>query len=182
MEEPEVPLEHLHEELHHHATESREGWIMGVALSSALLASLAAVVSMSAGHYSTEAMVSQIESANQWSYFQSKSIKEAQLKSKTEVLEALGKPLSDTDKAKAVEYRGDKEQIQAKAEELGKEAQHDLKVHHMLSRSVTMCQIAIAVGAISVLTKKRPFWFVSLAFGVGGLLFVLQSVLAATDR
>src|SRR5882762_10142088 len=125
MEDPEVPTEHLHEEIHHGASHG-ERWTLGVALSSALLASLAAVVSMSAGHYSTEAMVCQIESANQWSYFQSKSIKESQLKSKIELLEALGKPASPADKAKAAEYRDDKEHIQVKAEELGKEAQHDL--------------------------------------------------------
>jgi len=145
-----------------------------------LLASVAAVASMSAGHYSTEAMVCQIESANQWSYFQSKSIKESQLKSKTELLEALGKPASPADQAKAAEYRDDKEHIQAKAEELVKESQHDLKIHHMLARSVTMFQIAIAIGAISVLTKRRAFWFVSLAFGGVGLLFVVQCVLAVS--
>src|SRR5882672_12407945 len=96
MEDPEVPTEHLHEEIHHGASHG-ERWTLGVALSCALLASLAAVASMSAGHYATEAMMSQIESANKWSYFQSKSIKEAQLKSKIELLVALGKPETDAD-------------------------------------------------------------------------------------
>jgi len=78
MEEPELPIEHLQEEIHHRVANNSERWTLGVALSSALLASFAAVASMSAGHYTTEAMTFQIESANQWSYFQSKSIKEAQ--------------------------------------------------------------------------------------------------------
>jgi hypothetical protein len=177
MEDPEVPIEHLQEEIHHRAAHDRERWIMGVALSSALLASLAAVVSMSAGHYSTEAMVGQIESANQWSYFQSKSIKESQLTSKTELLEALGKPISESDSKKAAEYRGDKEKIQKKAEELAVEARSSLSTHHILARSVTMFQIAIAIGAISVLTKRRAYWFVSLCFGGVGLVFVAQVLL-----
>ena len=155
---------------------------MGVALSSALLASLAAVVSMSAGHYSTEAMVCQIESANQWSYFQSKSIKEAQLKSKMELLDALGRPAAPADKAKASEYAHDKEEIQKKAEELGAESKHFLHTHHILARSVTMFQIAIAIGAISVLTRRKAFWFVSLAFGVVGIIFVTQAFLSAAAR
>ena len=67
MEEPEVPIEHLQEEIHHRVSHSSERWTLGVALSSALLASFAAVASMSAGHYATEAMTFQIESANQWS-------------------------------------------------------------------------------------------------------------------
>src|SRR5204863_9286034 len=112
MDEPEVPTEHLHEEIHQQAEQGGERWILGVALSSALLASIAAVASMTSGHYSTEAMVSQIESANQWSYFQSKSIKEAQLKTKIELLEALGKSPAEADKSKAAEYQHDKAEIQ----------------------------------------------------------------------
>jgi hypothetical protein len=177
MDEPEVPTEHLHEEIHHQAAHGGDRWIMGVALSSALLASVAAVASMSSGHYSTEAMVSQIESANQWSYFQSKSIKEAQLKTKMELLDALGKPATDSDKTKSAEYQHDKAEIQKKAEELGKEAQHFLHTHHLLARSVTMFQIAIAIGAISALTRRRSFWFVSLVFGAIGLLLMVQSFL-----
>src|SRR5205085_6357691 len=151
MEEPEVPIEHLQEEIHHRVSQHGERWTLGVALSSALLASLAAVASMSAGHYSTEAMTCQIESANQWSYFQSKSIKEAQLKSKMELLDALGKPTTETDKRKAGEYAHEKEEIQKQAKELGKKSKQYLHTHHILARSVTMFQIAIAVGAISVL-------------------------------
>ena len=42
MEEPEIPLEHLHEQVHHSAEHSRESWISWVALSTAILAVLAA--------------------------------------------------------------------------------------------------------------------------------------------
>jgi uncharacterized protein DUF4337 len=182
MEDPEVPTEQLQEEIHHRVSEHGERWTLGVALSCALLASLAAVASMSAGHYATEAMMSQIESANQWSYFQSKSIKEGQLRSKTELLEALGKPPSDADKTKASEYQQDKEQIQKKAEELSNEAKRYLGTHHVLARSVTMFQIAIAVGAISVLTRRPAFWFLSLAFGALGIVFVAQGLLSVGGR
>ena len=41
MEEPEVPTEHLSEEINHHAAHAKASWTMGVALSSALLAGLA---------------------------------------------------------------------------------------------------------------------------------------------
>jgi len=176
MEHPEVPTEQLQEDIQHHAASQRERWTLGVALSSALLASLAAVASMIAGHFSNEAMISQIESANQWSYFQSKSIKESQLKSKIEILDALNKPAPETDKQKAAEYVRDKEQIQKKAEDLAKEAKHFLHTHHILARSVTLFQIAIAIGAISLLTRRRAFWYVSLAFGGVGLLLWCQSL------
>jgi hypothetical protein len=92
-------------------------------------------------------------------------------------MEALGKPSTETDKAKVAEYKTDKEQIQAKAESLEREAKHHMSTHQVLARSVTMFQVAIAVGAVSVLTRRRTFWFVSLGFGAVGLYFAVQSIL-----
>jgi hypothetical protein len=36
-----------------------------------------------------------------------------------------------------------------------------------------MFQIAIAIAAISALTKKRRFWIVSLLFGAAGCVFLV---------
>lgn len=179
MEAPEVPTEHLHEHMEHHAKHGEERWTLGVALSSALLAALAAVASLQAGHHANEAMVCQIEAANKWSYFQSKSIKESQLKSKLEILVALDKPVAEADRKKIDEYEADKEKIQEVAQEKEKEAQHELKKHQIFARSVTLFQIAIAIGAISALTKRKRFWFVSLACGVWGLCYFVQAFLFA---
>src|SRR6201987_1388105 len=105
MEEPEVPTEHLHEHIHEHAEHSTERWILGVALSSALLAAFAAVASLMAGHNANEAVIAQIESSDQWSYYQSKSIKEAQLAGKLDLLAALDKPVADADKSNVAKKR-----------------------------------------------------------------------------
>ena len=74
MEDPEVPTEHLHEEMEHYASRGRAPWMMGVALSSALLAGFAAVCSLLAGHHANEAMVDQIQSSDKWAYYQAKGI------------------------------------------------------------------------------------------------------------
>ena len=182
MEDPEVPTEHLHEELHHHAEHTRERWVLGVALSSALLAGFAAVCSLMAGHHANEAMMSQIESTDQWGYYQSKGIKETALTSKAEILDALGKPVSGADKEKVAQYQRDKEQIEKKAGELEKDAQTHLRTHEVLASAVTMFQIAIAVGAISVLIRSRTFWLVSLAVGVVGIAFLIQSFFTAVGH
>src|SRR5207248_1176496 len=79
MEEAEVPLEHLHEQVHHSAEHSRERWISWVALSTAVLAVLAAIAGLLSGHHVNEAMMNQIEASDQWSYYQAKSIKAAVL-------------------------------------------------------------------------------------------------------
>ena len=49
VEETEVPLEHLHEEIHHHAERGGEKWISWVALSTAVLAVLAAIAGFALG-------------------------------------------------------------------------------------------------------------------------------------
>src|SRR5277367_5867644 len=107
MEEPEVPTEHLHAHLEEGA-ESGPRWVMGVALTAALLAGLAAVASMHAGYYANEAMISQIQSSDKWGFYQAKSIKESQLNSKMDVLEALGKTPTEAHRKKVEEYGKDK--------------------------------------------------------------------------
>jgi hypothetical protein len=174
MEAPEVPTEQLHEEMEHHA-HGGPRWIMGVALSCALLAGLAAVASFQAGDHESEAMLAQLAASDQWSFFQSKSIKESQLKNKMDILEALGKPVSEDDKKKVEKYAEEKKEIQERAEEKQKESAFELKAHKLFAPSVTMFQIAIAMGAIAALTKKKPFWFVSLGIGVVGLFFIVQA-------
>src|SRR5205085_4916676 len=171
MEAPEVPTEHLHEHIHEHAHKAKVSWVMGVALSSALLAAAAAVASLKAGHFANEAMSAQINSANKWSYFQSKSIKESQLNGKMEVLSALGKEPSAKDLAKAEEYKKEKGDIQKEAEQLEKESKTFFHHHEIMAKAVTFFQVSIAISAISVLTRKRTFWFVSLAFGGVGVVF-----------
>jgi hypothetical protein len=176
MEDPEVPTEHLHEEIHHEAEHGRQPWVLGVALSSALLAGLAAVASLLAGHEANEAMISQINSANQWNYYQAKGIKEAQLSSKADILEALGKPVPEPDKSKIASYEKEKEDIQKEAAKLREESEKHLGWHSGLARSVTFFQIAIAIGAISVLMRRRAFWLGSVAVGLVGLFFFVQTL------
>jgi len=176
MEEPEVPTEHLHEHIQEHAEHSREKWILGVALSSALLAALAAVASLLAGHNANEAVISQIESSDQWSYYQSKSIKEAQLAGKADILAALDKPVPDADKAKLALYEKEKDEVRKEAERLEMESQHLLRTHEALAASVTLFQIAIAVGAISVLIRRKSFWLASLGVGIIGVGFFAQAL------
>jgi len=42
----------------------------------------------------------------------------------------------------------------------------------VFARGVTMFQIAIAIAAISALTRRRKFWIVSLLFGGVGCVFL----------
>jgi hypothetical protein len=177
-EEMEVPTEHLHEHMEHNAEESGQRWVMGVALSSAFLAAFAAMASLMAGHSVNEAVLQQIKAADQWNYYQAKGIKAAVLASKIELLDGLKRNVSKSDLEKVKQYKDDQEGIKEKADEAEKDSEHLLGKYKGLASSVTLFQIAIAIGAISALTRKKPFWFVSLGFGGIGMVFFVMGLLA----
>jgi len=174
MEESEVPLEHLHEEIHHSAEHSRETWISWVALSTAILAVLAAIASLLSGEYANEAMMNQIEASDQWNYYQAKSIKATVLDAK---MSLSGTP-NESDQSKRDRYEKEQEEIKSEAEHKEATAKSHFHKHEVFARGVTMFQIAIAIAAISALTRRRPFWIVSLLFGVAGCAFLLLAAIA----
>ena len=173
MEQAEVPLEQLHEQVHHTAEHSRERWISWVALSTAILAALAAIAALLSGRHVNEAMMSQIEASDQWSYYQAKSIKAAVLDAKM----SLSGTGSAEDRAKAARYDKQQEEIKSEAEHKEAAAKSNLHKHEVFAGGVTMFQIAIAVAAISALTRRRPFWIVSLVFGAIGCAFLLVAAI-----
>ena len=145
-----------------------------MALSTALLAVLAAIAGLLSGHHANEAMMSQIEASDQWGYYQAKSIKAAVLDAKTSLAAV---PIAE-DKEKTARYKEEEAEIKAEAERKQSEAKENFHKHEVYARSVTMFQIAIAIAAISALTKRRKFWFVSLVFGLTGAIFLMLGAMA----
>jgi len=174
MEEAEVPLEHLHEQTHETAKHSDQKWISGVALSTAILAVLAAIASLLSGEHANEAMLNQIEASSQWSYYQAKSIKAAVLDAK---IAFTGAP-DESDQSKRARYEKEQQEIRSEAEHKEAAAKSYFHKHEVFARAVTMFQIAIAIAAISALTKKRSFWLVSLVFGALGCAFLVLAAMA----
>lgn len=169
VEEAEVPLEHLHEHVHHSVEHSGEAWISWVALSTAILAVLAALAALLSGKNANEAMMSQIEAADQWAYYQAKSIKASVLDAKM----SLASAPNESDREKADRYEKEQESIKSKAEHNEAEAKANFHRHEVFAGAVTMFQIAIAIGAVSALTRKKTFWVVSLLFGAAGCVFLI---------
>jgi hypothetical protein len=174
MEGPEVPLEHLHEHMQHAAEHAGARWISWVALSTAILAVFAAISGLLAGARVNEAMMSQIEAADHWSYYQAKGIKAAVLDAK---MSLGGTPAAD-DQEKAKRYAEEQEKIQEQARESEHEAKHNFHQHEIFARGVTMFQISIAVAAIAALTRRKPYWVVSLVLGAVGCVFLALGFLA----
>jgi hypothetical protein len=122
-----------------------------------------------------EAMMSQIEASDKWNYYQAKSIKASVLDAK---IALLARP-SPEDRAKAARYDKEQEEIKSEAEHKETVAKANFHKHEVFAGGVTMFQIAIAIAAISALTRRRPFWILSLLFGAAGCAFL---VLAAITK
>lgn len=171
MEEVEVPTEHLHETIHEKAEEALKekeaGWNMYVAISTALIAVLAAISGLMAGHHSNEALIQQIKSSDQWAFYQAKGIK-AEIK-KLEIN-------NQSDPSEAARYKKEQEEIKVKAEDAEKLSEFHLSHHVLLARAVTLFQIAIAGSAIAILTRKKVLWYGSLALALIGTGFFIAGL------
>jgi predicted histidine transporter YuiF (NhaC family) len=181
MEEIEVPTEHLQEKIHEEAEEkmreAKERWTLYVALSTAFMAVLAAIAGLLSGHHVNEALIEQIKSSDQWNYYQSKSIKSEIAGSTALILQYLpGKPPVGENKDALARYEKEKEVIKQKAEEDEKNSENHLRIHVTLSKAVTIFQIAIAISAISILTRKKELWYGGLVLTIVGVVFLVLGV------
>ena len=177
-----------HDAANAHADPSKGGGMINqIALFTAIIATVGALFSYmggatqaNAGLYKNNAALKKTEASNQWNYFQAKSTKQA--------LAELARDLASEDKkapytAKMERYESEKAAIKIAAEKLENEASawdqqsdQQLHQHHRWAQATTVLQIAIALAAIALLTRKK--WLEYAMFGVGGL-GVLIGVLAA---
>jgi hypothetical protein len=177
MEDPEVPTEHLHEHIHEAAHESKDRWSMLVAISTAFMAAFAALSSLMAGHQSNEALITQIKASDQWSYYNAKGIK-AEVADGVALM--IGSKQADSTKAviaRKAKLKGDQKVIMEKATKLEEESEEHLNKDVILARAVTFFQIAISISAVSILSKKRPLWYISLVLFAAGIFQFVMGVL-----
>jgi hypothetical protein len=191
MEEIEVPTDHLHEEIQEKAEEKREKWTLYVALSTAVMAVLAAVAGLLAGHHANEALVERVKASDQWNFYQAKNLKQEIAVNTDKILRALAPgrngptagsatggspatvPFEGDHSQDIARYDKEKAEIKKKAEEAEQASEAHLAKHVPLASAVTAFQIAIAISAISILTRRKNLWYASLLLTAGGAVFFL---------
>jgi hypothetical protein len=175
MEELEDPTERLKETIEavEEKRDEKERWTLHVALSTAIIAVLAAIAGLMGNHHANEAVLEQIKSSDKWSYYQSKSIKSELAASTGQLITAMGKELPPDYNDKLARYEKQKAEITEQAQEAEKSSEEHLKRHITFSRGVTIFQIAIAISAIAILTKKKTMWYVSMLLAAAGSVFLV---------
>ena len=170
MSEIDSPVEHLSEEIHEIAEHAKENWLKLSALLSAIFAVMAAIAGLQSGHEENEAMILQIQSSDGYGYYQAKGIKS--MITESQVLQ------TDETKAKVQRYKEEQKDIKKEADAKAEESKKHLEKHEILARAVTLFQIAIAITAISVLTRRKGFLLFALAMGIVGAGFFAQYLLS----
>ncbi len=163
-----------------HAAHSSDEFSSRIAVMTAIMATVGALIGYEGGAtqneaamLKNEAAIKKTEAANKWGYYQSKSAKQnlAEL--------AIALPGTDTEKYKAeVErYKKEKDDIKKEAEAFEKEvvelehrSEGALHQHHRWAQAMTAVQIAISLAAIALLTKKNWLQYASYAVAAGGLV------------
>ncbi len=156
-----------------------------VAVTTAILATVGALFSYQGGATQAhaqlaknDAAIRKTEASNQWNYYQAKSNKQN--------LAELAVALVATDRqdgyrSEVERYKGEKAEIQKAAEHLeaeskGFDEQSDalMHEHHRWAQATTFLQIAIALSAIALLTRRNWLqWGVYGVAALGGVLGLL---------
>ena len=176
--------------------EKRDGWTKYVSLTMVCIAVLAAIATLKGGGFSTrtlkemnEATFNQAQASDQWSYFEAKSIKENLYQIELDHLTAA--PVPDAGavekmKAKIDKYEKDKADITAIAkkfeaarDEARRLATNSAEHSKAMGLAITLFQIAIALGAMCLIVKKKPLWIVAgvlAALATAQMVYVLYFI------
>jgi hypothetical protein len=170
-----------------HGAHGNGGMINQIAMFTAIIATVGALFSYmggatqaNAGLYKNNAAIKKTEASNQWNFYQSKSTKQALAELARDLSADANKP---TYQAKVERYDKEKGEIKLVAEKMESEAtewdhqsDEQMHQHHRWAQATTVLQVAIALAAIALLTKKK--WLEYAMFGAGGLGLVIGGVAA----
>jgi hypothetical protein len=169
---------HVHGPHDHHvehvAQHGGDYFTSRVAVLTAILSTVGAIFGYMGGHsqnaallYKNEAAIQKTSASNQWNYYQAKSNKQ----NLAELSVTLTSGESQEKFKQSIErYKKEKEDIKVDAEKLeqaakeaDKKSEAEMHVHERWALATTLLQIAIALAAITLLTKKK--WLLYAVYG-----------------
>ena len=174
------------------AEEPKEKWLNYLALTTVILAVCATLSTFKGASYSTRSVLSQTQAANQWAYYQSKSIKGYLYEIQKESLELESKKDKVIgSKALAGEYgkkiamytqkinKYDEEKAVISKEAKRLEMLRDDAQNHsgIFGLAVIFLQIAILLSSIAALMKKKVIWVIGVGSGAIGLIYFANGFL-----
>ena len=170
-------IQELHEQAEQGASDGR---IAPVSISMAVLAVLAAVASLMGGRLHAEAMLDQTQATDQWSQYQAKVIRERSYEvflDQVSVFTLQDPARADELKAK---YAKEIERYTAETKDIEKQASAEGDEVEVLERrsdwfdfASILFEASLVSCSITLLTRKRLYWYMGLASGFSGLLLAV---------
>jgi len=163
------------------AEKARNAWTKYVSLSMIFIAVAAAAASQKGAGFSSTTMKQLNEAtffegaaSDQWSFFQAKSLKLTLCEMEVDRLAEAGADAQKIQayKTKVDRYEKERKEISQKAADFEKKrddaralAAHASELGRKIGVASTLFQVAIAIGGVCLIVKKRWLWGVSLLLG-----------------
>ena len=149
-----------------------------IATVGAMFAYMGGATQANAGLYKNNAAIKKTEASNQWNYYQAKSSKqnlsELAIDLAPESKKAFYTEEINRYKKEKADIKKDAEKLEAESKEWDKKSDDEMHQHHRWAQATTALQIAIALAAIALLTKRR--WLEYGVYGVAGLGCVIGAL------
>lgn len=155
-----------------------------VSVTISILAVLVAGVTLLGHRAHTEELLLQSQATDQWAYYQAKNIRLHEMQAVADMLGALAP--QDKEKTAAVRekyvkeverYNGDKEEISEKAKDLEKERDVVSRRADRFDGGEALLEVGLVICSITLLTKRRGFWFGGILIGAVGVVMALTGFL-----
>lgn len=163
------PHDHELEHAAQHAPESRGGRL---AMLTALIATVGALFSYMGGAtqagaslFKNDAAIKKTEASDQWNFYQAKSSKQNLAELALELVPASRREHYQGEimryQAEKAEIKRNAERLEAEAKDFERRSEEQMHQHHRWAQATTALQIAIAMAAIALLTRRRRMeWMV----------------------
>lgn len=168
-----------HEEVEEHIHHAKEPFDKLVAGTMASIAALLAMVSVLGQHFTTQNLLRQQQSSDQWSFYQAKNIRRYVAGATADLLtQAKADPKSFEKYGKDSErYEKDMESIKEKAEALEKQSEAAGERAESFHLGEVFLEIGIVLSSLAILTKQKGFFYGGSISSVAGLILAVRAYL-----
>jgi hypothetical protein len=179
-----MEIDDIHEMQEHAEHSSHDPSLIPVTFTMAVLAVVLAATTLLGHRSHTEELLLQAKASDQWAYYQAKNIRLHEMEAVADMLAVL----SPNDKEKVVtvhekyvkeveRYEKDKDTISDQAKELETERDMVSRRADRFDGGEVFLEMGLVICSITLLTKKRFFWFSGITIAALGVLLAATGFL-----
>jgi hypothetical protein len=167
----------------HHGHENNRQ-VLSISITISIMAVLVAAVTLLGHRAHTEELLRQSQAADRWAQYQAKSVRLHETQGFSDVVNIVasldkekGEALREKYIKEVEHYQSDKEDISKEAKDL--EAERDLAGRRAdrFDGGEALLEIGLVICSITLLTRRKAFWFGGLFIGAVGIALALTGFL-----